>query len=353
MISVTRPDQSQASIVRILPVEMIREIFLLCLPQGQFGINQCQLPPTPTEPRLVLAHVCSAWREVAFRMPGMWTDILCREIIDLGTTEAKLRQLLFLPAGTLPNLETIQLYEMENLSEAGIDLFNHGQITAFQGCPELRSYIPAFGYISATLCLDILRECVSLQDCRLSILPIDGITADRLCVLSNRPISLPSIHTLSLALVNHHTPFIAALRMPNLRLFRPLNRWYGFRWPPLPLEPFPQLNELDLVLARGLTEEDLSRFLHPLQRLTKLSISLSGTLIPSATSIAFRRVTQIEAIILLLEKRLVASRVAGSGITMFTLVYSDGIRPRANSAVVSRLEALEATGVHVEFNYVE
>ncbi|KAF8872632.1 hypothetical protein BD779DRAFT_1572158 [Infundibulicybe gibba] len=375
----TRSDQSKALIMRILPVEMIREIFLWCLPQAQYDTNQCQLPPAPMEPRLVLTHVCSTWREIAFCMPGMWTHILVdlehpslnihgHSIIStwlsrssplpislqiqhsptypthLGTTEAELWQLLLLPAGTLFNLESIQLHGNAKLSEAGVDFLNQKRITAFQRCPKLHYAITNFrrldlpwrqltflavGHIGAIFCLDILQECVLLRECFLSICPIDGAAIDKLHALLKQPLQLPSLHSLSLVLVNHRALFIAALHMPNLRMFRPLGQW-------------------------RMTDRDLEEFLHPLQHLTKLFISLSnsslsapwwqglssGTLIPS----------EIEAIILLLENRLVASRAAGGGVTMFTSVHSNSIRP-TDLAVVSRLEALEAAGVRVEFNY--
>ncbi|KAF8875511.1 hypothetical protein BD779DRAFT_1678213 [Infundibulicybe gibba] len=152
--------------------------------------------------------------------------------------------------------------------------------------------------------------------------------------------------------------------MPNLRVFRPIGRWNSFQWSPS-LKPSPQLDTLDITMIQGMTDNGLWEFLHPLQRLTKIVLSLSnsspdatwwqglssGALIPSVISITFRWVS-IEVIILLLEKRLVASRAAGSGITMFTSVYSDGTRP-TDPAVVPRLEALEATGVQVEFNYTK
>ncbi|KAF8872626.1 hypothetical protein BD779DRAFT_331125 [Infundibulicybe gibba] len=142
-----------------MPVEIIQEIFLQC------SFRQCRLPPASTEPRLVLTHICSTWREIALRTPRMWADVLvdfeypglgvrghsaistwlsrssprlislqvrrlfntrsmhlfadliipnlhrCRQI-DLFITEAELRQLLLLPVGIFSDLEVIQLHLM-------------------------------------------------------------------------------------------------------------------------------------------------------------------------------------------------------------------------------------------------
>ncbi|KAF8872628.1 hypothetical protein BD779DRAFT_331177 [Infundibulicybe gibba] len=433
---------SQMPIIMRMPVEIIQEIFLWCLPRGRYITGECQLPPAPMEPRLVLTHVCSTWREVAFRMPKMWTDIwinfqhpgfsvhghsiisawlsrsspcpislqvrrppqiydmfadfilsnlhMCRQLY-LCTGEFEFQQLVLFPAGTLLEMEDIELYVWPVIRSPPdailADLFDHGQITAFQRCPKLRRAIFSintdtkidfrrlnlpwkqlsvlgFGQIDAILSFDILRECVSLRECTLFILPIGDVAIDELRTLSKRPLLLPSLCELSLKLRNHHELFLTALHIPNLRVFRMMGEWYGFQWPPSFLKLSPRrLDTPDFTLAR-MTGNDIWEFLHPFQQQTKLSLSLpnsftsttwwqelsSGMLIPSVASITFRR-NSIGAIIPLLEKRLAASRAAGSGITMFTSVYS-GINRPTDPAVVPRLEALEAAGVRVEFNYV-
>ncbi|KAF8872630.1 hypothetical protein BD779DRAFT_1679613 [Infundibulicybe gibba] len=398
---------SQPSIIMRMPVDIIREIFLQCSPLP------CQLPPTSTEPRLALTHVCSAWREVAIHMPKLWVNVIvnlqhsglrlhaaypiisawlsrsspctislmihpipyqssvfadlilpnlhrCRRLnlIPMGD---EFRQLLLLPPGILSELEDIQINGAIT-SQADIDLFNHQGVTAFQACPKLRRArfyvcvaeamdlrrlnfpwrqlsVLAFNRITFKVhCLDILRECVLLQECSLSI-SIENI--DELNALSNKPLLLPSLHSLSVHLMDHqhHALFLAALHMPNLRTFRPMGQWSGFRWPPLFLKSCLWLDTLDLTATGDVSDNDLLELLHPLERLTKLCLSVfsspsatwrqrlsSGALVPSVTSITFHCIN-IETFIPLVEERLVASRAAGSGITMFTSVSVDVAEP--------------------------
>ncbi|KAF8881556.1 hypothetical protein BD779DRAFT_1001705 [Infundibulicybe gibba] len=422
--------QSHSAIMH-LPVDVIREIFLQCL------LEPCRLPPIPTEPRLVLTHVCSAWREVALGTRKLWVDIIvyleyfrfsevhghsiistwlsrsfpcpisilvqcrphtlrvftnlilpnlhrCRQL-ELGTTGPELRQLLLLPVGTLADLEDIELYGTIE-SGAGADLFNHKQITVFQGCPKLhranlsisldtgpRIDLRRLGlpwgqlsvlhlkWVSAIFCLDILQECVSLQKCSLSIDRIDNVSVNELHALSKQPLLLPSIHSLSLTLTNHHTHFLAALHMANLREFCPGGLWYDFRWPSSSLESFLRLDKLNLSHSGVTMDNDLWEFLRPLQWLTKLHLPRmylltsatlqrfgSGALIPSVTSIHFGSI-EIEGFISLLEERLATSRAVGSGISMFTYVSSFYPRP-TEPRLVPRLKALEVAGMRVEFS---
>ncbi|KAF8872615.1 hypothetical protein BD779DRAFT_1805441 [Infundibulicybe gibba] len=325
------------------------------------------------EPRLILSHVCSVWREVALDTPKLWTDITlslrrlglsvhrhaiisawlsrsspcpvslqvyhsagesffenlilpnlrrCRNL-DLETLGAELQQLLSLPTGTLSDLEDIQIYAQ---SRAIINAINHGRITAFQGCPKpwVAQVAQERVNISPTSCLDVLRECISLQECDLSISHIDDDSADKLTTLSKQPLLLPSLHTLSLGLINHVTLFLAALNTPSLRAFSPMGRWNNFPWSPSSLTSlFLRLDTLNLSRIITWADDDLSGFLRPLQQLTGLCFPLldqltdtalrdlgSGTLVPSVTSIAFGLLS-IEALIHLLEKRLVASRTIG------------------------------------------
>ncbi|KAJ6530934.1 hypothetical protein DFH09DRAFT_1183717 [Mycena vulgaris] len=52
-----------------LPPELLAEIFLFCSTLPAF------LPPTPNEPLLALAHVCSAWRQLALQVSELWANI--------------------------------------------------------------------------------------------------------------------------------------------------------------------------------------------------------------------------------------------------------------------------------------
>ncbi|KAF8881554.1 hypothetical protein BD779DRAFT_1788184 [Infundibulicybe gibba] len=393
------------SAIAYLPVEIIREIFLQCLP------GPCQLPPTSTEPRLVLTHVCSAWRNVALDMPKLWTDMIVDlqysklgvrghsaisswlfrsspclislqihfpaygsssrlfenlvlpnlhryRHLDLRTSGAELLLFLSLPAGLLPDLEDVRIKlhhaRLYIDPKAGVDLYR-------LNLPWAQLSILIFGRIRPIICLDILRECASLQKCILIISRIDDVAIDKLTELSKQPLLLPSLLGLSLALTNHHTLFLTALHLPNLRVFYPIGRWYSFRWSPSSLKSFLRLDRLSLFQIRPMLEDDLLELLRPLPWLTKLHLSRSdlptsailqgfgsGVLIPSVTSIFFGPIS-IEELISTLEDRFMASRAAGTGISMFNFVSSTCVRP-SDPGLVPRLEALEAAGMQVEFN---
>ncbi len=55
--------------IRRIPVDVIREIFLNCLPQEHNAIMDYAVCP------LVLTHVCSSWRRIALDSTALWTAI--------------------------------------------------------------------------------------------------------------------------------------------------------------------------------------------------------------------------------------------------------------------------------------
>lgn len=54
---------------RRLPMEVMQEIFLRCLPRAHNAIMHAKECP------LVLTQICSHWRSIALRTPGLWTSI--------------------------------------------------------------------------------------------------------------------------------------------------------------------------------------------------------------------------------------------------------------------------------------
>ncbi|KAJ7724942.1 hypothetical protein DFH07DRAFT_971058 [Mycena maculata] len=55
--------------IRRLPLDIVQEIFLACLPSGQNStITEYDAP-------LLLCHICHSWRSVAFSTPGLWASI--------------------------------------------------------------------------------------------------------------------------------------------------------------------------------------------------------------------------------------------------------------------------------------
>ncbi|KAJ6585447.1 hypothetical protein B0H19DRAFT_1109701 [Mycena capillaripes] len=55
--------------VRQLPLDIMREIFIACIPTDQNPIMSAQTAP------LLLGHICSAWRAIAFSTPRLWSSI--------------------------------------------------------------------------------------------------------------------------------------------------------------------------------------------------------------------------------------------------------------------------------------
>ncbi|KAG7089361.1 hypothetical protein E1B28_011051 [Marasmius oreades] len=55
--------------IRLLPAEIISEIFFHCLPDQLF------IRPSPCEAPLLLTQVCRNWRETAFSTPRLWSSI--------------------------------------------------------------------------------------------------------------------------------------------------------------------------------------------------------------------------------------------------------------------------------------
>ena len=51
-----------------LPVELLAEIFLLCLP------SEISKPPSPTAAPLLVAQICRRWRSIALDLPPLWAS---------------------------------------------------------------------------------------------------------------------------------------------------------------------------------------------------------------------------------------------------------------------------------------
>ncbi|KAF7327020.1 hypothetical protein MKEN_00276900 [Mycena kentingensis (nom. inval.)] len=58
-------------VIQTLPNELLCAIFAACLPAPPIS-------PSPRTAPLLLAHVCSRWRDVAFAMPELWSSLIYR-----------------------------------------------------------------------------------------------------------------------------------------------------------------------------------------------------------------------------------------------------------------------------------
>ena len=57
------------SLVRKLPIDILQEIFIACLPTTHNAVMSVREPP------ILLTHVCSSWRNVAHATPRLWQTI--------------------------------------------------------------------------------------------------------------------------------------------------------------------------------------------------------------------------------------------------------------------------------------
>ncbi|KIK66577.1 hypothetical protein GYMLUDRAFT_37736 [Collybiopsis luxurians FD-317 M1] len=62
--------QVTVSPIRRLPLEILSEIFVHCLPKKKF------IRPSPHEPPLLLTQICRRWRDVAISTSKLWSSIL-------------------------------------------------------------------------------------------------------------------------------------------------------------------------------------------------------------------------------------------------------------------------------------
>jgi hypothetical protein len=52
----------------LLPLEVVHEIFIRCLPRERVGPDIAQAP-------LLLCHICSSWRSIAINLPELWRSL--------------------------------------------------------------------------------------------------------------------------------------------------------------------------------------------------------------------------------------------------------------------------------------
>ncbi|KAF8879611.1 hypothetical protein BD779DRAFT_1676328 [Infundibulicybe gibba] len=169
--------------------------------------------------------------------------------LSLQLNTATLSQLLTLPPNSLCVLRSITFFFEENARVADPAPF----ATAFQSCRELHTFrLVAFAIehsqrhpdniniadfnvpwhqlttlqlespsIFADECLDIIRRCTSLQECRIFISAMDNLALQRIIKSSRHPVVLPFLHTLCIRFGGGDFMFLHALRLPGLRNFRP------------------------------------------------------------------------------------------------------------------------------------
>jgi hypothetical protein len=91
MPSISEPPTASNPITR-LPYDVLREIFIHCLPQYLFRETQ----PDKTIAPLLLCHVCSSWRTVALSSAVLWSRLSCRLTVRYKDSKLKRSEVEFI-----------------------------------------------------------------------------------------------------------------------------------------------------------------------------------------------------------------------------------------------------------------
>ncbi|KAF8884600.1 hypothetical protein BD779DRAFT_1536051 [Infundibulicybe gibba] len=298
---------------------------------------------------------------------------------------ATLNQLLTLPCKPLHMLQNMSVLVEDDTQIAGPTPF----ATAFDSCPQLHTFayiaignhrvenlgIANFNVpwhqlttlrlcspsILAHECLDILRSCISLQECKVDISPIDDLALQRIVEYSHHPTILSFLHTLHirfLDLENDSCHFLRVFRFPRLQGFQPTGLVDAAPWP---------LPGVQSVLCDTIEELDLSGFKFPeslsetlalVPNLKTLRLSNDfhkyptimralgeGTLSPRLTTLYLETVESFDFLFDIIEARIAAAH-ADHGIATFikVVVLLDRGGDPPNEA---RLMALTGAGVQI------
>ncbi|KAF8881787.1 hypothetical protein BD779DRAFT_1545316 [Infundibulicybe gibba] len=316
----------------------------------------------------------------------------CRELKLLVTIT--LADQLFHSPGALHYLETMELEIIGPSARGGMqDIISHKPVTSFQVATRLRRValfldetyldLPRLNLqwqhlvalvikgtpIPATSFLGALRECTSLEECSISVANTHRRAAPGASLAHNRPIVLPSLHTIWLefsVFYNGLSDFLTVLHFPGLRRFRLVAGITQFSLPTL--QPFlapasHNLEKLDISDIHWSSATELQMFLATLPHLTALRLSTSnpvpeevlqelatGSINPRLTSIRAGTIN-MSSLLSFLEGRLLVSRDSGGAISNITSVSTSYFRPLSNSAEYARWVALKEAGIRIDWRY--
>lgn len=260
--------KSLLSRARCVPPEIWSEIFIHCLPDEQFIQWDSSTVP------LLLGQICSAWRNIALSTPQLWTSLSFRLLTDgwkslfqmcltlSGTLPLSLEMAWYPPVTSvnvnyfhdhilkvilpssnrwrnlrlslpdhsvlkllnnpIPLLETLQLFLMTPLPTFNLtpssapNLRSVSTLSIYQNPHDLSipwgqlTHFHSRFCLSVEGCLDILRECKSLQRCRLRVLSYATSSP------SNPPLALPLLQSLVVTVGMNEDigPFLDSLVLP-------------------------------------------------------------------------------------------------------------------------------------------
>ncbi|KAF8884611.1 hypothetical protein BD779DRAFT_1673999 [Infundibulicybe gibba] len=330
------------------------------------------------------------YRDTSFMIANLVIPVMHRcSLLSLHLNTAMLNRLLALPPSSFHTLQSVT-FIIEDMSQCAASQTPFA--TAFESCPQLHTFslntigrhypkhlrilnfnvpwhqLTALRLCSLSIlaheCLDILRRCASLQECGISISPIDdSLGLQRVVEYFHHPTVLPFLHTLYIKSPNmgdNNCSFLHAFHLPRLRKFQPRGSTYRTPW---------SLPMFQSVLSNTTHELNLSGFRLPesLSETVALVPNLEilwlgdgfhknpgtmralgeGTLSPRLTTLHLDSVESFDFLFDVLETRMAAAR---RGIT--ALINVTILDRGDNPLDEARLMALMETGIRIRLGHL-
>lgn len=180
------PHQALLSPIRRIPQEVLREIFVQCLPTGHDSVMSCQDTP------LLLGRVCSSWRSISRDTPMLWSSIFIsipepttreREGVDMGVLIQAVTDWLE-RSGTLPL--SITLFHMHVLP-AERDLVQYLMLL----CDRCKHIDLSLSTTTYSLVASLTKEDVPLlESCSFRISDMDDVASKHISLVNSNPFNI-------------------------------------------------------------------------------------------------------------------------------------------------------------------
>ncbi|KAF8873780.1 hypothetical protein BD779DRAFT_1568848 [Infundibulicybe gibba] len=386
-----------------LNVDVLRKIFVLCLPSGPVRI-----PLMGSEPRLVLSHVCSSWRALALHTPELWSYLtvgrlerprhyMCLKTwlrrsaqsllsihermlynskgigefdrivwaLTMHVTPVMLRALSCLPPGSLQALVGVDFhFSGDEFIKDLLRRFIDTPITALQMVPQLRCFTripiqrPAILELhgmkfTAESCIAILHACAALESCIMSVASIDELAINEVHAHAAPAVVLPMLHTLYLGLSGDvfYAPFLNAFHLPGLRFLK-LHGDYMAQCTIASLTSILAPMAHTLQVLRDPPDRDMHAILELLPHLRECDIAAPGPWRCSARTLykLFMGTLCAEELLDIAEGRLRAAQESTGTVSVITELHGMCESPYGDDAAMARLEALSSAGVRIHFD---
>lgn len=197
----TNEHQTSSHSIQHLPVELLVHIFQFCLPHD---LQDCR--PSATEAPLLLCRVCALWKEIALRMPQLWTSLsviiqrLSGESVDIRRHEEAANR-WFQMAGTIPlslNIYNVAITPSLINPKYSKDL---GRLILLPHAAQIRNLELTFSLLDDILALSPLPQSFPNYDCLESLaIGLRFKIADTLLILMFQ--SAPRLRKVMLSQVN-------------------------------------------------------------------------------------------------------------------------------------------------------